>query len=152
MDKKYVKMAAKDGEVVEIMKKWNESQQQMKENGMEVKEMSNLLEENKRHADLTKLVSLGGPLTTIDKVDKFMEDVTMKEEDKNKRLYLKIRQAKATSVCFPKHSDIFRLKKEYKNLSNATYAENLKAFLKKVTCHIDMTHDDFKDALISLTC
>ena len=151
MDKKYVKMAAKDGEVVEIMKKWSESQQKMKEDGMEVKEMSNLQEEQKRHADLTELVRLGGPFTTAEQVDEFMDMVSIKEEDKNKRLYIEVRHAKATSVCFPKQSTVFRLKKDYKNLSNDMYAENLKAFLKKVTCHIDMTNEDFKDALKSLT-
>ncbi len=59
--------------------------------------------------------------------------------------------AKNSSVAFPKASEVFRLKKNYKNLSNDTYAKNLIAYLNKITCVVNMDMDDFKTALQMLS-
>ena len=69
------------------------------------------------------------------------------DKEKGKRLYLEVRHAKNSSVSFPKVSELFRLKKNHKNLPNEIYVQNLKTYLKKISCHIDMDMDDFRKAL-----
>ena len=54
-------------------------------------------------------------------------------------------------ISFPKNSDIFRLKKTYKNLPTETYAINLKTYFKKVHCQVDMSISDFITALDTLS-
>jgi hypothetical protein len=65
--------------------------------------------------------------------------------------FSQVRHAKASSLSFPKSSEIFRLKKNHKNLASEMYAENLKAFLRRIICHIDMSDADFREALDKLT-
>ena len=43
-----------------------------------------------------------------------------------KKLYVEIRFARDSNITFPKNSDIFLLKRAYKNLPTETYAINLK--------------------------
>ena len=64
---------------------------------------------------------------------------------------MKVRHARDASIALPKDSSIFRLKKNYKNLESSVYAENLKAYLLKLTCHVNMDMKDFSDAVQSLS-
>ena len=73
------------------------------------------------------------------------------DKDKNQRLYLEIRYARDTSIAFPKTSDIFKLKKNYKNLETSAYAANLKAYLDKLVCHVNMDMSDFDLAVQKLS-
>ena len=90
MDKKYVKMGAKDGEVSKLIRKWKDSQAKLQEDGVEGKEASNLHADQQRHKDLSALQSLGGPFATPEDIDKFMDVQETSEEDKNKCLYLEV--------------------------------------------------------------
>ena len=69
----------------------------------------------------------------------------------NKRLYTEVRQAKNSSLSFPKSSEVFRLKKKGKNLENATYSSNLVAYLSRITCHVNLDFSDFREALEKLS-
>ena len=71
----------------------------------------------------------------------------MEDTEKNKRLSLEIRYARDTSEAFPKTSDLFKLKKNYRNLETLVYAANLKAYLGKLVCHVNMDMADFVDAV-----
>jgi hypothetical protein len=62
-------------------------------------------------------------------------------------LNLQVRHAKNSSLSYPKSSEIFRLKKASKNLPTATYATNLKAYLNKLSFHVNLEPQDFQDAL-----
>ena len=55
--------------------------------------------------------------------------------------------AKNTSLSYPKSREIFRRKRASKNLATATYATNLKAYLNKLSFHVNMEPQDFQDAL-----
>ena len=72
------------------------------------------------------------------------------DAEKNKRLYLEIRYARDTALSVPKTSNIFRLKKNYKNLPTEVYATNIKVYLNKVSCRSDVSMDDFKAAINKL--
>ena len=76
---------------------------------------------------------------------------TIADKVKNQRLYLEIRYARDTSIAFPKTSDIFKLKKNYKNLETSAYAANLKAYLDKLVCHVNMDMSDFDLAVQKLS-
>ena len=39
------------------------------------------------------------------------------------------------------------MKKNYKNLDSSVYAANLKAYLDKLVCHVNMDKADFVDAV-----
>ena len=58
----------------------------------------------------------------------------MKSDDckKVERLYIEVRYATDTSLLMPKNSDIFRLMKDHRRLSEETYATNLKLYLDNV--------------------
>ena len=73
--------------------------------------------------------------------------VEMDEKERNKRLYLEVRYARDTSIAFLKTSDIFNMKKNYKNFDSSIYAANLKAYLDKRVCHVNMDMADFVDAV-----
>ena len=50
-------------------------------------------------------------------------------EEKNKRLYTEVRYAKNTSLRLKQSDPVFRLKRDYKNLTNEEYAANLINYL-----------------------
>ena len=72
------------------------------------------------------------------------------DKEKGKRLYIEVRHAKNSSISFPKVSELFRLKKDHKNLPNQIYAQNLMAYLKRISSLIDMDMGDFREALVKL--
>ena len=147
MESKFIKMTGKGGEVPAILEQWESKQKELRKLGMEQKEIANLSTDKQRNADLEKLAELGGPFTSAEKVENFMAREDLDDKEKGKRLYLEVRHAKNSSVSFPKVSELFRLKKNHKNLPNEIYVQNLKTYLKKISCHIDMDMDDFRKAL-----
>ena len=56
----------------------------------------------------------------------------------------------AINIFLLQDSELFRLKKSHKNLSNEKYAKNLTAYVKRISSHIAMDMEDFKEALIKL--
>ena len=72
------------------------------------------------------------------------------EEKKVDRLYLEVRYARDSCVSFPKNSDIFRLKKNYKKLDSKTYGDNLVIFLDKISYRKNVDMADFETALLDL--
>ena len=79
-------------------------------------------------------------------------DGYLKSDDSNKvaRLYIEVRYGD-TSLSMPKNSDIFRLMKDHRRLSEETYATNLKLYLDNVVSIADVTMDDFDRAMDTFT-
>lgn len=148
--KAFMKKVSSTGQIPAIIKEWERKQQELIEKGMQSKEIANIAVDKRRIGDLETLKKLGGPFTDERQVEDYMNDEHFTTKEKNKRLYLEVRYARDNSLSIPKTSDIFRLKKEYKNLSNETYATNLKLYLSNVTCKNTVTFDDFELALRSL--
>ena len=65
-------------------------------------------------------------------------------------MYTEVRHAKNSSLSFPKQSEIFRLKKNNRNLDTDMYVKNICTYLSKVTCHVSMDHSDFREAIDKL--
>ena len=150
MPAKFKKLTGAGGDLPLILKEWETKQLELKKEGMGDKEIQNLAVDKRRNADLGLLTAAGGPFTKSEQVDNFMEQL-MEEKERNKRLYLEVRYARDCSIAFPKTSDIFKLKKNYKNLESAVYATNLKTYLDKLVCHVQMDITDFIDAVNKMT-
>ena len=147
---KYIKLTEKGGKMYSILQKWDEKQYEIRKSGVDQKSILNLSMDKQRHDDLAKLKSLGGPFTNAKEVELYMCS-KISDTEKNKRLYTEVRFAKNSSICYPKTSEIFRLKKNYKNLENSIYATNLSVYLNKLTCHVNMSLEDFRNALKELS-
>jgi hypothetical protein len=88
------KLVSRDGEIPEILQKWEEKQQELRKKGMDEKDLANIAVDKRRNADLAELVKLGGPFTKSDDVTTYMENSGISDDNKNKRLYLEVRYAK----------------------------------------------------------
>ena len=90
MDRKFVKMTQKDGELPRIVLAWEEKQKELMEQGLESKEIENMSVDKRRNADLTLLRKEGGPFTSSEEVTSYVarEDIT--DKVKNSRLYLEV--------------------------------------------------------------
>ena len=151
MDKRFFQLTKRDGPIHTIMKKWEENQKALKTEGLDSKAVANIAADKQRNADLGKLTELGGPFTSPQSVSEYLENRGIPEREKNQRLYLEVRHAKNSSLSFPKASEVFRLKRGCRNLDTETYGKNLIAYLKRITCHIDMGYSDFQQALVKLS-
>lgn len=140
-------MTESGGELPAILKSWEEKQKELMKKGLEEKEIANINIDQQRNSDLQKLIELKGPFTSAEEVQVYMAREDVSEVEKGKRLYLEVRHAKNSSISFPKVSEIFRLKKAYKNLSNEVYANNLMVYLKRISSCVEVDMSDFKEAL-----
>ena len=68
-------------------------------------------------------------------------------KDKNERMYKEVRYARDTATMIPKNNDIFRLKRQYQNLTTKEYAVNLTVYLEKVAANTTASIDDFVNAV-----
>ncbi len=132
-----------------IVDAWKEKQEKLCQDGLSLKEAQNVSIDQRRNADLNKLKELGGPFTTSSEVRNFQAS-SITEVKKVERYYLEVRYARDGSLCFPKNSDIFRLKKAYKNLDSATYCSNLIIYFDKIMYRKNVDMADFEEALTKL--
>ena len=119
------------------------------EEGISVKDLENLSDDKKRNKDLEELKFLGGPFRNVEEVNLFMSK-PMDEKSRNHRLYIEVCYARRTCLHYPKNSPLFSLKKNYLNLDSTTYAANIKTYLSKLICHVEMDMKDFQTAIDSL--
>lgn len=133
-----------------IVEAWDKRQSELSEKGLSEKELQNVSTDRRRNSDLHKLRNMGGPFTTAEEVKQFATS-NVSEEEKVSRLYLEVRYARDSSISFPKNSDIFRLKRQFRNLDSKTYADNLVVFLDKITFQNNVEMKDFDEALRCLS-
>ena len=146
MDASYKKLVKKDGELPQILEAWSRKQRELKEEGLGEKEATNISVDRQRNADLASLRALGGPFTDVEEVEAYMaHDIS--DSEKNSRLYLEIRHARSCCLIYPKAASIFRLKRNFRNLTTEEYARNLCVYLAKITCRADVNISDFSEAL-----
>ena len=128
--------------------KWAAKQEEIKKKGLVDKEIANVALDRRKTKDLEKLKCMSGPFTMSSQVDEYL-----KSDDSNKveRLYMEVRYARDTSLSMPKNSDIFRLMKDQRRLSEETYATNLKLYLDNVVSIADVTMDDLDRAIDTFT-
>ena len=147
---KYRCLSKKDGKLLHILRNWENKQEQLKKDGLKTKEIQNIGVDTRKNKDLAYLKEHGGPFTSPEEVDLLVQS-NVDEKTKEKRLYTEVRYARDTSLSLPKSSALFRLKEKYKNLPTFTYQQNLKTYLSKIHCNIDVTWTDFDEALGKLS-
>ena len=108
-----------------VIKAWAEKQNNLVEEKMSVKEVENDQVDKRRNNDLETLKKSEGPFTRSSDVQKFVNNPRVSPEEKIKRMYMEVRYARDTCVSLPKASDIFRLKRNHKDLPLEEYAKNL---------------------------
>ena len=147
-DKKFREMEKKKV-LPAIVDAWERKQEELCKEGMESKVAQNLAVDRRRNLDLAKLKDAGGPFSSSAEVKDYLA-TEISEKEKVARLYLEVRYARDTSLSFPKNSDIFRLKRAFRNLDSQSYGENLIIFLDKVTFRNSVALADFDAALDEL--
>ena len=88
------------------MKAWNDKQYDLMQQGMEEKEVTNISVDKRRSRDFDYLKILGGRFTSSEQENEYMEDETIDEMNKNKRLYLEVRYARDKALGITKVKNI----------------------------------------------
>ena len=106
--------------IKQIKLQWNEKMKAMEARGFSQKEALNLKEETRKLADLEFLKNQTptGPFTSSEEVSSYLLNDEIDEDSKNHRLYIEIRYARKTSLSLKPTASVFRLKKNYSNLSS----------------------------------
>ena len=138
------------GSLHQTRKDWDDAQKRIQDDNFERKRLSNQNVDNLRHRDLSFLQSYGGPFCSVIQVHQFLSDERILVKNKLLRLYCEVRYAKLCALSIPKTSEIFRLKRDHKNLSVQEYANNLCVYLSNVTSNVKVSMSDLSDALSDL--
>ena len=75
---------------------------------------------------------------------------TRRLQDKNKRLYCEVRYAKNLCLSLKHTASVFRLKRDYRNLSSKEYVDNLCQYLGDARSKAVLTAGDLKKLLLEL--
>ena len=108
------------------MKSWDDQQNQLTCTWVTKKNTENLKIDKCQNSDLSKLKDMGGPFVSAPGVDLYVAREDLMPKEKDTRLYLEVRYACDSCLYLSKSSDIFRLKRAYKNLSVVALSTNLK--------------------------
>ena len=83
--KELKKMTKKGGAVPEIVKEWEKKQAELKQKGMDEKELNNVAQDKQRNADLATLTEQGGPFTKPEQVKEFLQKKLASKRPKKTR-------------------------------------------------------------------
>ena len=136
--------ASKDIKLMKI--EWNDKMKRMEEEGNLKKDVDNNHLESVKYKDLEYLKGCGGPFTKAEEVIAF-DQSTPESSDKNKRLYIEVRYAKNSCLSLKHTASVFRLKRDYKNLSSKDYVENLCQYLGDARSKSMLTANDLSSSI-----
>ena len=113
---------------------WNTSVKEKFSTDAERKQEVALGQERKRLIILEALKSCGGPFTNAEEVEKYMEDTSISDKDKQTRMKKEMRFAKESSTTLPKVDPIFRIQvvqanKSRRDKSAREFSESLMSYL-----------------------
>lgn len=139
-------MVKKGGKLPEIMLAWNTRQDELKNQGLQDKEIANVAIDRRKNKDLDKLIRMGGTFTSAAAVDEYVADTDSNQYTKVERLYLEVRYAR--DITFP--VEIKRPISPHERPQEVpinTYAANLKLYLKIIISNAEVTMEDFNEAM-----
>lgn len=128
---------------------WTDLQEALEAEAFAKKQNVKISHDQTRNKDLEFLKSFGGPFTSIESLDNFVQSSIL-EKDKQMRLYIEVRFAKYSSITIKRDEEIFRLIRNHRKLNVDEYARNLRIYLGKVSISTSVTMADFKSALCEL--
>ena len=88
---------------------WNESVKEKFSSDAEKKQVVALGQERKRLIMLEDLKSTGGPFTNAEEVEKYLEDITITDKDKQKRMKKEVQFARESSTTLPKIDTLIKI-------------------------------------------
>ena len=145
------------GPIVKILAKikfqWIERQKELQTYGLTKKEADLLKIENRKLNILDKLKSQGGPFTSDEQVQKYLDNSKDSTKEKLSRMKDEVTYARDTCSSLPKSNPIFRIMKTQgttrRMLTSEEFGNNLKALLGKTKQRHSVTLEDFRAALLS---
>ena len=142
-------------EIKELRKGWNKKMTALEEQGYTEKEILNTKKDNVKLQDLELLKKDNppGPFTNEQEVQCYIDDQSVTEDIKNKRMYTEVRYARNTCLSLKnaEKATMFRLKTSgQKNLSTLEYAENLIQYFGNTKNVENLSLDDFNAALLGV--
>ena len=124
----------------------------LQEQGYDKKKLINAKKESNKLKDLTYLKSQvpPGPFSTADEVRSYIR-LPLEENEKNIRLYVKVRYARVLSSTLKETASIFRLKQNGRNVTTQKYADNLIKYMDNTESMNTLTLADSKSVLAQMT-
>ena len=146
--KKY-KFQAK--EIKDAMKQWNDKMAVLQKQGHDEKKLINAKKESNELKDLTysKSQDAPGSFSAADEVHSNIR-LPLEENEKNKRLYVKVRYARVSSSTLKETASIFRLKRNGRNLTTQEYADNLIKYMDDTESMNTLTLADLNTVLAQM--
>ena len=140
-------------ELTKIKCQWSERQKELQTYGLTKKEADLLKIENRKLNILDKLKSQGGPFTSDEQVQKYLDNSKDSTKEKLSRMKDEVTYARDTCSSLPKSNPIFRIMKTQgttrRMLTSEEFGNNLKALLGKTKQRHSVTLEDFRAALLS---
>ena len=104
---------------------------------LEIKSAQNLKVEGRLLCQLDYLKKSGGPFTSCEEIENFLERENVSEKDKKKRMKTEIQYARDSSISLPRSNPVFKIRKrvakggKLKDLSSSEFGDNLKTLISK---------------------
>ena len=96
---------------------------------------------------------MNGPFTHVDDVQRYLDDMTVNDELKKKRMKMEVQFARDSSTTLPKTSQLFRIMvthpqtKKRRDKTAEEFGESLMSYLGKKTDKKAIDYDKFKTSL-----
>ena len=78
---------------------------------LEIKSAQNLKVEGRLLRQLDYLKKSGGPFTSCEEIENFLEREDVSEKDKKKRMKTEIQYARDSSISLPRSNPVFKIRK-----------------------------------------
>ena len=118
-------------QIKEIKAEWKERIKCHKKDSYTEKEKARLKNEETKYSLLEQLKkeTPPGPFTNIEEITEYNANSQQTEDNKNKRMFAEVKYARITCTSLKQNASVFRLKRDYKNLSTDEYIDNLTSYL-----------------------
>ena len=135
--------------IKEVKIEWRKKVKEHQENQYSEKERIRLRDESIKYELLSSLKkeSISGPFTSPEEIDSCIRNSDEEENQRNKRMYNEVKYAQMTSTSLKPTNAVFRLKKNYKNLSTNEYADNLSTYLSSARSCKTLTIQDLSNVI-----
>ena len=116
--------------IKEVKAEWRKKVKEHQEDKYSETERIRLKDEATKYELVSSLKkeSMPGPFASPEEIDTYITNSDEEDNQKNKRMYDEVKYARMTSTSLKSTNAIFRLKKNYKNLSTEEYVDNLSAY------------------------
>ena len=133
------------------MKQWSEKMAVLQEQGYDKKKLINAKKESNKQKDLTYLKSQVSPglFSTADEVRSNIR-LPIEENEKNKKMCVKVRYARVSSSTLKETTSIFRLKRNGRNLTTQEYDDNLIKYMDDTESMNTLTLADLNTVLVQM--